>query len=117
MTKARFDDLPVLSHKGRQPITPRQRHILRLIRDGILADGRAPTLRQMMAATGVVSPNGIKGHLAALRSKGYIEVDDMTARGIRLVGCRLALEYDAGTAGDRLREALEGDGHESADAT
>jgi SOS-response transcriptional repressor LexA len=33
---------------------------------------------------GIRSPNGVKCHLSALQSKGYIEIDRGVARGIRL---------------------------------
>lgn len=64
-------------------LTARQAEILALIRDGIV-NGRCPTLRELMAATGIRSPNGIACHLRFLKKKGAITVDERSARGIRL---------------------------------
>lgn len=48
-----------------------------------------PTLRELMAMTGVKSPNGIVGHLRLLASKGAIEWDrDGRSRMIFPAGLR-----------------------------
>ncbi len=43
----------------------------------------------------------------ALSKKGYIVVDTLHARGIRLVGCKVQIRYDDTDEGRRLRDALE----------
>ncbi len=113
---ADFDRLPVLSHKPGDGLTPRQRFVLRLIRDAIVQRGMPPTIREIMDATGINSPNGVVVHLRRLVAKGYITVDTprgggnigAKARGIRLVGAVVRLEYSDDEAGRKLREALEG---------
>jgi repressor LexA len=66
-------------------LTGRQAEILALIEDHTAAHGYPPTFRDLMAATGIRSPNGIKTHLSSLERKGYIRRDKLAARGIVVV--------------------------------
>lgn len=91
-----------------EPLTPRQRQILRLIAEGARR-GKTPTVRELVRLTGVASPNGVSCHLKALQKKGFIERDAMTARNIRLAGASTVLAYHEGEAGRRLRAELEGE--------
>lgn len=53
------------------PLTARQQQLF----DFILREhraGRAPSLREMAAAIGVASVNGVQGHVAALLKKGAV---------------------------------------------
>ncbi|WP_425618069.1 hypothetical protein NA78x_001762 [Anatilimnocola sp. NA78] len=45
---------------------------------------RSPTFREIGAKVGIVSPNGVCGHVRALVAKGYIE-HGRQARSIRLL--------------------------------
>lgn len=108
MTRTAFKDLPDHSGKALEgALTPRQRHLLRLIAERVLA-GRPPTVRELNRLTGISSPNGIVCHLEPLESKGLIRREDNQARGITLVGASLSLAYEEGPEGERLRQALEG---------
>ncbi len=71
-------------HMG-EKLTNRQQAILSFIRDCIVTDGRAPTIREMCEQFEIRSTNGIRDHIKALISKGYLEKDSMLSRGIRLV--------------------------------
>jgi len=66
-------------------LTNRQQAILTFIRDCIVNDGRAPTIREMCERFEIRSTNGIRDHIKALVTKGYLEKDNMLSRGIRLV--------------------------------
>lgn len=65
-------------------LTPRQAEILALIRDAIEATGFPPTRAEICQAFGFRSPNAAEEHLRALARKGAIEIQDGSARGIRL---------------------------------
>lgn len=64
--------------------TPTQRAIYLHIRSSIVTTGRGPTFRDIGAAFGIRSPNGVTCHLKALTKKGLI-TRDKTHRGIFLV--------------------------------
>lgn len=57
--------------------------MLDFISNSIHTRGYPPTLREIGAAIGVRSTNGVNDHLRALERKGYITRDDMLSRGIR----------------------------------
>lgn len=65
-------------------LTPRQAEILALIRDAIEATGFPPTRAEICQAFGFRSPNAAEEHLRALARKGALEIQDGSARGIRL---------------------------------
>lgn len=92
------------------PLTGRQREVLRALCDHMREYGRPPTVREMMEALGLTSPNALRCHVKALKKRGYLEPagPDVTARSLRLAGARLVLEYTDDEAGRRLREAVEG---------
>lgn len=94
------------------PLTARQGEFLRAIVAHLLEHGRPPTARDLMLRFGLASPLGVQSHLAALQRKGYLGPTrdaPPTARAIRLVGARLALEYEDTEEGRRLRAAVEGE--------
>ena len=66
-------------------LTPRQRQILDLLRQGIDASGLPPTRAELMRALGLASPNAAEKHLRTLARKGAIELLAGTSRGIRLL--------------------------------
>lgn len=57
-----------------RPLTDRQRRILQVIQLHIYDKGYPPTLREIMAATGIRCPNGVKCHIKALQAKGWIRL-------------------------------------------
>jgi hypothetical protein len=92
----------------RGDLTVRQRQVLRLIVSHLLEVGRPPTFRWLMDKLDIGSPNGMVCHFEALAKKGFIEVDHFEAHGVRLVGAKLALDFDDSEAGRRLEAALGG---------
>ncbi len=52
--------------------TPRQLEVLTFMRQYLLDNGLPPTLREIMIAIDVHSPNGVNCHLQSLKRKGLI---------------------------------------------
>jgi hypothetical protein len=77
-------------------LTARQAAVLRTITAAIDKHGRPPTLREIGAATGIRSTNGVADHLRALERKGLIERDPCVARNIRVLGRGKRKESSAG---------------------
>jgi len=79
-------------------LTDRQRQMLTYLRAEIEQTGLCPTYREIGAALGINSTNGVSDHLKALERKGYIERagNSGASRAIRLT--------------DRTLTALAGDG-------
>lgn len=73
-----------------QPVKlpPRQAEVLAFIRANAHVYG--PTVREIAAAMGIKSPNGVFGHLKALEKKGHIKRRPGIARGL------VAVEADHG---------------------
>lgn len=69
---------------AKQQLTPRQTEIYGIIRDSIVNQQRAPTVREICDATGIKSPNGVMCHLKALERKGWISRKANLARAIQL---------------------------------
>lgn len=69
-------------------LTPRQREILDFIRDWIERYGYAPSVRDIGQHFGFRSPNGVRGHLQALESKGFIARVPRRSRALRIVAGR-----------------------------
>lgn len=74
----------LVAPEHRPALTPRQREVLDAITAHLAAHGYPPTLRELCVAIGTSWTNGASDHLNALRSKGFITIDPMLARGIRL---------------------------------
>ena len=66
----------------RPPLTDRQAEVLAFVESNIGYYG--PTVREIAAAFGFKSPNGVTCHLAALERKGYVKRHN-TARGIEVL--------------------------------
>lgn len=62
------------------PPTARQLEVLRAIADRTVADGYAPTLRELGRRIGVRSTNGVNDLLVALERRGLITRDRNRAR-------------------------------------
>ncbi len=75
------------AHRGRIVIslTPRQGEVLDYIDDRIACLGVCPTVREIAAAFGWTSTNGVADHLWALERKGYIRVEPNSWRGISVL--------------------------------
>ena len=58
---------------AKRPLTDRQAEILREIVRHTAAAGSPPTVRELCAAFGIASPNGIVCSLKAIATKGWIE--------------------------------------------
>jgi repressor LexA len=67
------------------PLTPRQRQILELIRRHIRETGYPPTRAEIAQAFGFRSVNAAVEHLKALARHGVIELQQGASRGIRLL--------------------------------
>jgi repressor LexA len=65
-------------------LTPRQRRILDFLRKWQQVHGSMPSAREIAAHFGFSSPNGVTGHLKALRKKGVITSDPGKARSLRV---------------------------------
>jgi len=63
-------------------LTPRQAEAVAFIRANSHLYG--PTIREIAAAMGISSVNGVQGHLAALEKKGVVRRTPGVARGIEL---------------------------------
>lgn len=66
----------------RPSLTARQQQILNYIEHEANTTGVPPSIRQIGAALGISSTNGVRMHLQALEKKGYIQRNLRTSRGI-----------------------------------
>ncbi len=66
-------------------LTPRQRKILDTIRTSILERGYPPSMREIGAVVGLVSPSSVKHQLTALERKGYLRRDPNRPRAIEVI--------------------------------
>lgn len=73
-----FDQTRVLSGDSVE-LTAKQKRILVFIRHYIEDHGYPPTVRDIGRAFGIKSPNGVMGHLRAMKRKGAIDRDEKTA--------------------------------------
>lgn len=69
--------------KEAQQLTQRQSEALDFIRQNAAIYG--PTIREIAAAMGIRSPNGVVCHLAALERKGLIRRRPNAVRGIEVL--------------------------------
>lgn len=61
-----------MSPRKTTALTDRQRYILGAIREHWRIHGVSPTVREIMAATGLASANAVSDHVRALREKGAL---------------------------------------------
>jgi SOS-response transcriptional repressor LexA len=64
--------------------TERQMRVLRFVHEYAVTRGSPPTIREIAAAVGVSSTNGIAEHLSALQRKGLVVRRDSVSRGVRV---------------------------------
>lgn len=69
----------------RASLTPRQIEVLNQLREFISTHGYSPTVRELMKPLGIVSTNGVKVHLDALKAKGAITWQEGKPRTLRLL--------------------------------
>lgn len=69
----------------RPKLTARQQEILDYIEQVVSTSGVPPSIRQIGAALGISSTNGVRSHLKALEKKGYIHRSLRTSRGIAML--------------------------------
>lgn len=84
--------------RGKRPPTrtPSPEGILAFIEESLRDAGRPPTIREIGAAFGIASTNGVRYHLDKLEREGKIRRDRFTSRGIevQLAGGRGATHMD-----------------------
>jgi repressor LexA len=66
-------------------LTPHQYAAFRLIYESARDKGYQPSIRELMRRLNINSPNGITGHLCALRRKGWLRGGKARSRAIRLL--------------------------------
>lgn len=69
----------------RQTLTKRQMQLLDFIIERRDICGYPPTFREIGAAMGIKSSNGVSDHMKALERKGYISREHGTPRGITVI--------------------------------
>jgi repressor LexA len=69
----------------RPKLTARQQQLLHYIEQVVSTTGVPPSIRQIGAALGISSTNGVRSHLKALEKKGYIQRSLRTSRGITML--------------------------------
>lgn len=69
----------------RPKLTARQQEILDYIEQVVRTTGVPPSIRQIGAALGISSTNGVRSHLKALEKKGYIQRSLRMSRGIAML--------------------------------
>jgi repressor LexA len=69
----------------RPKLTTRQQQLLHYIEQVVSTTGVPPSIRQIGAALGISSTNGVRSHLKALEKKGYIQRSLRTSRGITML--------------------------------
>lgn len=65
-------------------LTKKQERILHLIADSVERYGYPPTYQKLCDILGISSKNGVKKHIDALVTKGYLEKDS-SPRGMRII--------------------------------
>jgi repressor LexA len=68
-----------------EALTPRQARVLETIRTSIQERGYPPSMREIGAEVGLLSPSSVKYQLLALERKGYLRRDPNRPRAIEVV--------------------------------
>ena len=66
----------------REPLTVRQEEILRYIARHVDINGFQPSIRELGEQFSIRSPNGVVCHLKAMEKKGYLSLNQLTARAV-----------------------------------
>ena len=103
-------------------LTDRQRDVYKFIREKIRGRGYGPTVREIAAHFGILSPNGVVCHLKALEKKGLIHREPNMSRAIQLAaepieerGLPLAGRIAAGVLHEAIEQNERVDFHEMFD--
>jgi len=67
---------------AKRVLTERQQEVFDFVKEKILKRGYGPSVREIGAAVGISSPNGVMCHLKALERKGNITREAHTARAM-----------------------------------
>jgi hypothetical protein len=89
------------AQRARAPAEPTetQKAIYDFIKETMEREQRQPTIREIGAAFGITSPNGVMCHLKALDKKGWIASASYQARSITLLKHRfVAVPVEEGVA-------------------
>jgi repressor LexA len=76
------NDLP---EEETRMLSQKQQEILEVIRQALMRDGQAPTVREIGKITGLRSSCSVQKHLNQLEAKGYIKRDPYKYRSIELL--------------------------------
>ncbi len=68
-----------------ETLTHIQREVLNYVQEHLTQTHRPPTVREVMRHFKWNSPQSARKHLLALEEKGYLEREDHTARGLKMV--------------------------------
>ena len=79
--------------KRQRPITPKQKQVLDLVRDGINANGYAPTLDEMAKALGKAK-GSVYEIVSSLVNRGHLLREPNVARNLRLAEPEMSSEVD-----------------------
>lgn len=63
----------------------RQLEIYDFIKEYIVKNQYAPTIREITTAVGLKSPSTVHGHLDKMRNNGYIDFVNTSARILRII--------------------------------
>ena len=66
-------------------LSSKQQEILEVIRQALMRDGQAPTVREIGKLTGLRSSCSVQKHLNSLQDKGFIKRDAYKYRSIELL--------------------------------
>ena len=82
-------------------LTDRQRELLRIVLHHMRDHGRAPTIREVNDAMGIISPNGVVAHVKLLEKKGILRTKEgrQHRSTFEVVGVRLVPMCDGSVSG------------------
>lgn len=66
-------------------LTPRQRHILQVIKDAVDSRGYPPSIREMCEQVGLASSSSVSHQLKVLESKGFLRRDPNRPRALEVL--------------------------------
>lgn len=75
-------------------LTDRQRDILEYMSQYLGERGYPPTLREIGGFFGIASPSAVRGHLEALRKKGFIGITSAASRGVEILKTADGADFD-----------------------
>jgi repressor LexA len=85
----------------KRPITAKQERILAVIRESIRDRGYPPTVREIGAAVGLVSPSSVTHHLKVLERHGLLSRQPNNSRAVAVLPSLTERASDRAAAADR----------------